>query len=199
MAKTTSRRNFFLVLVGLPSSAALLRGDSTPGPQVQAADILLPGELKYAKQRADLCGAGNAVGGGLRGDYFSAPEFGGAVLLTRIDRSIDFDAGLDLSAEQAGRVQSVRWTGWIKPPVPGHFQFHADAPGLRVKVTQIWMAGQGAQTGATTAMALGRFYPITIELATIDRSYKGRWRLEWTAPHGLRFVIPTALLFGPIQ
>lgn len=191
------RRGFLLSLAGLPSIAAILRADSILSSRWQTSEVLLPGELKYAKQRADLCGAGNAVGGGLRGEYFSAPGLVGAVLLSRIDRSIDFDAGLELPAEHAGHVRSVRWTGWIKPPVAGHFQFHADAPNLRVKVTQDWVAGEGALNEATTAMALGRFYPITVELSSINPSYQGRWRLEWTAPHGMRFVIPTALLFGP--
>lgn len=166
-------------------------------PRQQASDVQLPGELKYAKQRADLCGAGNAVGGGLRGEYFSAPGWAGSLLFTRIDRSIDFEAGLELPVEQAQQVRSVRWTGWIKPPVAGNFQFHADAPGMRVKVSQQWVAGEGALSGATTEMALGRFYPITVELSFLDPAYRGRWRLDWTAPHGMRFLIPTALLFAP--
>ncbi len=174
-----------------------MRRDGVAVVRPQQSTVSLPGELQYARQRADLCGAGNAVGVGLRGEYFSARDLAGPVLFTRVDRTVDFDAGFEIPAEYAGQVRSARWTGWIKPPVAGKFRFHADAPGMRAKVTQLWVAGDGAPADATVEMALGRFYPITVELSAIDSSFQGRWRLEWTAPHGLRFVIPTALLFGP--
>lgn len=197
MTNYFSRRAVLLSLAGLGGVAALMRRDGLAVIRSQPSEVSLPGELNYAKQRADLCGAGNAVGVGLRGEYFSAPDLGGSALLTRVDRTVDFDASFELPPEHAAHVRSIRWTGWIKPPVAGKFRFHVDAPGMRVKVTHQWVAGEGAPPDAAVAMALGRFYPITVEISAIDASFQGRWRLEWTAPHGLRFLIPTALLFGP--
>jgi hypothetical protein len=45
-------------------------------------------------------------------------------------------------------------------------------------------------------MAAGRFYPIQIELAR-SAAVEQALRLEWTAPHGARYVVPKALLFAP--
>ncbi|MFN9709164.1 MAG: PA14 domain-containing protein [Burkholderiales bacterium] len=157
-------------------------------------------ERQYAEQRANLCGAGNAIGVGLKGDYFINPDASGAPALSRIDKLIDFDAGFDAPQAIASAFtvpRSVRWTGWIKPPLNGRYRFHFDAPGVTVTVAHQLVSGWGADPNASVDMAIGRFYPILIEAKSIHTSYTGRWRLEWTAPHGLRYLVPTALLFMP--
>lgn len=158
----------------------------------------LEAESHYAAQRADLCGAGNAIGVGLKGEYFSAPDYAGKLNLTRTDKLIDFDSSFDAGPELAlGKPRSVRWTGWIKPPLSGRYRFHLDAPGATVTIARQIVSGPGAQPEASVEMAIGRFYPITIEVRNVDPTYAGRWSLEWTAPHGMRYVVPTALLFMP--
>jgi hypothetical protein len=197
MAKHFSRRYFLLAVAGVGGTAVLVRWDgggvqrsAVTGPQLSSL------ELKYAQQRADLCGAGNAVGVGLRGEYFAQADLAGPALLTRIDRFVDFDAGFDWPSDQA-RPRSARWAGWIKPALTGAYRFHADAPGLKVSVGPRVVADAAAHINEPVEMALGRFYPITIEAPHLDAGFNGRWRLEWTAPHGMRYVVPTALLFMP--
>ena len=157
-------------------------------------------ERQYAEQRADLCGAGNATGIGLKGDYFTNLNASGSPASSRIDKLIDFDAAFDAprtATEALVSPRSIRWTGWIKPPLNGRYRFHFDAPGVTVTVANQVVSGAGAKPNAEIEMAIGRFYPVLIEAKSIDTSYPGRWRLEWTAPHGLRYLVPTALLFIP--
>ncbi|MES2888974.1 MAG: PA14 domain-containing protein [Pseudomonadota bacterium] len=201
------RRLLWLGAAGLGGTALLMRWDAAalPGSTGQSPqssgthggvdDI----ERKYAQQRADMCGAGNAVGVGLKGEYYAEPDLKGPVLLSRVDPLIDFDNRFEWPAEQAAAApRSVRWTGWIKPPLAGRYRFHADAPGLKVSVANQVVAGVGAADNAGVDMALGRFYPVTVEAQALDANHPGRWRFEWTAPHGMRYLVPTALLFVPV-
>lgn len=201
MANPLSRRHLLLGTASvLGGTALLMRWDGLrPAPKVRGAGASAQdGELKYAQQRADLCGAGNAVGVGLRGEYFDQPDLSGTLLLSRVDRTIDFDAQLEWPSNQPTLARSARWSGWIKPPLAGVFRFHADAPGMRVSVAHRPVAGADVPAQANgVEMALGRFYPLLVELRRIEPGFTGRWRLEWTAPHGMRYVVPTALLFIP--
>jgi hypothetical protein len=208
MASFFSRRHLLLGGAGLAGTALVMKWDALglPGRQASSSPHEAVGasagvddyERKYAQQRADLCGAGNAVGVGLKGEYFADTGMTGPVLLSRVDRFVDFDGQFDWPADQSARPQSARWSGWIKPPLAGKYRFHADAPGMKVMVANQFVAGDGAPADAAVAMALGRFYPITIEARRLDPAFAGRWRLEWTAPHGMRYVVPTALLFMPV-
>jgi hypothetical protein len=156
-------------------------------------------EARRAAQKAELCGAGNVAGAGLRGEYFGEEMTRGATLLVRIDGVVDFDSSLDWPVERSGtRPRSVRWTGWIKPPMTGTYRFHVDAPSARVLVSRQVLVGKDAPEGAHLDMAAGRYYPITVELQRIG-SRTERIRLEWTAPHGARFVVPRPLLYPPTE
>jgi hypothetical protein len=142
-----------------------------------------------------LCTAANAVGVGLQGSYFEGARWSGRVLLERLDPVIDFAPDLALPPGAAA-ARSVRWRGWIKAPLNGKFRFHATAPGLSIRVANQPAAGEGAPEGNAVEMAAGRFYPIQIELAR-SADVGQALRLEWTAPHGARYVVPKALLFAP--
>lgn len=201
------RRLLWLGAAGLGGTVLLVRWDASSLPSVTGKSLPVGGthagvddiERKYAQQRADMCGAGNAVGVGLKGEYYAEPALKGPVLLSRVDRLIDFDNRFEWPAEQAATApRSARWTGWIKPPLAGRYRFHADAPGLKVSVANQIVAGVGASSNAGVDMALGRFYPVTVEAQTLDANHPGRWRFEWTAPHGMRYLVPTALLFVPV-
>ncbi len=60
---------------------------------------------------------------GLKGEYFSNPDFSGKPAATRIDKEIDFDWNAASPVPQLGKTDySVRWTGVFTPPAPGHYQ-----------------------------------------------------------------------------
>jgi hypothetical protein len=201
--KPTKSRHWTIAILGLVGLSSLMAVDRlwlSKRPSEAAGEAVAATERQYAQQRADLCGAGNAVGVGLRGDYFLGPGASGEPASRRTDKVIDFDAGFDVPRAADGTPvspQSIRWTGWIKPPLNGRYRFHFDAPGVTVTVARQIVSGPGADPDASVEMAIGRFYPIVIEANRIDPGHPGRWRLEWTAPHGLRYLVPTALLFMP--
>jgi hypothetical protein len=180
-----------LLLAGMGSACLVARAGAGAGDPAA-------GEKFLAEQRAALCSADNASGVGLRGEYFGAEGLRGEALLVRVDGPVDFDATLDWPAERAGRrPRSVRWSGWVKPSVAGHYRFHAaDLPQARVLVARRPMAGAGAPADARIELAAGRFYPISFEIDHL-RSLGNMVRLEWTAPFGSRFVIPRSLLYVP--
>jgi hypothetical protein len=171
----------------LPARASPRSGD----------DTMASAELKRAAERADLCSASNATGAGLRGEYFAKAPPVSAPLLVRLDPTIDFDATLDWPANLAGRRPSAaRWTGWVKPPYTGSYRFHVEQRAARVVVARQVLVDNGADMEATIHLDAGRFYPIDIDAGRLD-ALVGRLMLEWTAPHGARYVVPRALLFPP--
>src|SRR4051794_5957829 len=129
--KLASRRAF-LAAAGTAGVALVVRRD---GIRANAAPIgdLAAVEARQAAARADMCSADNAAGVGLRGEYFAAERLAGAPLLVRLDKSIDFDASLDWpGADRPQRPRSVRWSGWVKPPLSGRYRFHAGTPDARI-------------------------------------------------------------------
>jgi hypothetical protein len=187
-------------MFGMVSAWALAgcRGDPAATPSASAG--LSPSELLQADQRGQLCTAANAKGVGLQGEYFQKAGGNGTVLLKRLDATIDFDSGLEWPAELAGqRPRSVRWSGWIKPPLSGAYRLHAPAA-TRAKLFVANLAFDGpAAADARIELAAGRFYPVRIEVDLPEQSSADRLRLEWTAPHGARYVVPRPLLFQPTE
>jgi hypothetical protein len=156
-----------------------------------------PADFEPTGQRSELCSAINVVGVGLQGEYFAQPQWKGAPALTRVDASIDFIDSLELPPELAGHApESVRWTGWVKAPTNGRYRFHVRPANARVLVSRTDMRA-GAPESEGIELVAGHFYPITVE---IDRLEGGKpVKLEWTAPHGARYVIPRALLNLPTE
>jgi hypothetical protein len=154
------------------------------------------GELAQAERLASLCTASNAIGIGLMGEYFRALSFRGKPVLTRIDSTIDFDESMEWpKSAPFSRAASVRWTGWVKAPLAGAYLLHLSHPDATVKVSRQEMVKAGV-TQASIEMAPGRYYPISVEIESLKASF-ARFRLEWTAPHGARYVVPRALLHPP--
>lgn len=151
-------------------------------------------------QRSEMCSGANVVGVGLRGEYFAQPGWKGEPLLTRVDTTIDFVSSLEWPQELAGQLpQSVRWSGWIKAPTNGKYRFHAVPANARVTVSRVPLqAGPDSTPADALELVAGRFYPITVEIETLDPKALPI-RLEWTAPHGARYVIPRALLNLPTE
>lgn len=165
----------------------------------QRNDPLSQAELLRAERRGELCSANNAVGVGLRGEYFAETPGLGEPLLVRTDPSVDFDASLDWPADRAGqRPHSVRWSGWIKPTLTGRYRFHSTAPKSSITVARQVVAGPDAAADASVELAAGRYYPIELVVSELGGDVQ-RIRLEWTAPHGARYLIPRPLLFTPTE
>lgn len=184
------------LLVGGLATLLLPREGFAATPK-SAADGMAEAELRLAEQRGELCSAKNATGTGLRGEYFAGGLDRGAPLLVRTDATVDFDRTVEWPAAQATRRPSaVRWTGWVKPPTAGRYRFHTGQASARLWVSQKLMAGEGADPNASLELAAGRFYPVRMEAERLE-ALDGRVRLEWTAPHGARYLIPRALMFLP--
>ncbi len=184
-------------LVMLPSSS----GTPRSGPVTRLEGASESAELRQAAQRLEVCSATNVAGVGLRGEYFANPQSQGRALLVRIDPTIDFNVDLDWpESEVATRPRSVRWSGWIKPPMAGRFRFHFSVPGGRVYVSRQALVGPTALSDASIELAAGRFYPVRVEGDLVAAGPPDRLvRLEWTAPHGARNVIPRSLLYLPSE
>ena len=202
----TSRRARWLVLslglaaVGVGAALLLRHGTGLWRPAQAPQADLMAAELLRADARADLCTAVNAIGAGLRGEYFADPLLRGAAALVRVDAGVDFDAASlrSPSGQAEPKVASVRWSGWIKPPLSGMYRFHADTPNMRVLVARNVVAGDGASGDGRVDLSAGRFYPIEVVVTQLGDG-AAPIRLEWTAPHGARYLVPRALLHLPTE
>lgn len=179
--------------------ALLALGACGPSSKPSVA-VVTPAELEPSGQRSELCSGANVVGVGLRGEYFAARHWTGVPLLTRVDPSIDFVGSFELPAEAAAPApQSVRWSGWVKAPTNGKYRFHIQPAAARVVVARLDMQAGTASTGSGLEMVAGRYYPITVEIDNLKPAVDEPVRLEWTAPHGARYVIPRAVLNLPTE
>ena len=161
-----------------------------PSARAAAAEAALAEVL--AEPSALRCSDSNAKGTGLQADYFAGDALNGRLLLSRLEPTVEFELATDWPTA-AARPRSARWQGWIKAPLKGLYHFHA-MPGSTVIVAGQWMMGGKAAPDAAIELQPGRFYPIEMRA---DLSTNVAERLEWTAPHGLRYVVPRALLFPP--
>lgn len=200
---TSSRRILVGTTVALAAAGAaalfIWRHDGSAPAQREGAGDRMSAELLRAAERGDICTAANAVGTGLKGEYFSATDLRGTAGVIRVDEVVDFDESVKWpTGAAAPAAASVRWSGWIKAPLSGKYRFHADAPHMRVLVARKIVAGEGATQGELVDLAAGRFYPVEVVVNQLPPSGQ-RIRLEWTAPHGARYVVPKALLNPPSE
>lgn len=174
-------------------AAWALRSPSAAAPGLSAQQS----EIDQAAQRAGLCTAANAKGIGLTGEYFARSRLQGAPSWTRTDGPVDLEAARELTARTGGPAAgSVRWRGWVKAPVSGEYRFHlSGAPSAEITVARQRFGG-GSTSDGSIHLDAGRFYPIQVDVPDIPHDAT-LLRLEWTAPHGMRYVVPRALLFTP--
>lgn len=157
-----------------------------------------PQDLQPSAQRAELCSAANVVGVGLKAEYFAEPGWRGTPVLSRTEGSVDFIGVADLPEPlRAALPRAVRWSGWVKAPTDGVYRFHVQPAQAKVTISRIDVQAATAATQGVEMVA-GRFYPITVEIDGLDATALPV-RLEWTAPHGARYVIPRALLNLPTE
>jgi hypothetical protein len=205
LAKTPPRaaaphggRRAFL-LGGVATGAALvLRRGSLPGAlaQAQAHPHGSDFDVRRAAELAQLCSPDNVAGVGLRGQYFAQDQCRGKPLLVRTDAAVDFDPSLAWP-QRLPRPRSARWDGWIRPVMAGPYRFHLDVPHSEIEVAHQSLVGENADPRRPIELLAGRFYPIRLAVNKLPSD--GRLRLEWTAPHGARFLVPRALLYMPTE
>lgn len=197
------RRGLMLAALGGVAVLVVRRDEvfalTRPVPPVTDTADRMAAELLQAAQRADMCTSANPAGVGLRGEYFDKAFLKGSPRLVRTDDTVDFDQSVKWPSGSAAKpMSSVRWTGWVRAPISGGYRFHADAPGMRVLVARQLVAGAGAPPEEKVELAAGRFYPVEVVIDQFTDSDR-RIQLEWTAPHGARYVVPKALLQLPSE
>ena len=70
---------------------------------------------------------------GVKAEYFNNMNLSGTPFLTRVDKQIDFDFTKTPPTPERNNKFSVRWTGWITPPVTDtYFIGFAGDDGYRV-------------------------------------------------------------------
>jgi outer membrane protein OmpA-like peptidoglycan-associated protein len=133
-----------------------------------------------------LAQAQTPAGTGLRGDYYEGTDFEKFVL-TRRDATIDFNWGQQPPAPGLPAEQfSVRWTGWLVPPVSGNYVFHVTVDdGIRLwlndrLVLNEWR-GQ-VQSSYTTTVALRAGEPYRLRVDYCQYSYDTRVFVKWELP-----------------
>ena len=70
---------------------------------------------------------------GLKGEYFSEPDWKGNPVMTQIDDKIDFSWQNKLINQQLGNRYSIRWTGYLVPPISGKYELgRLSKDGMRI-------------------------------------------------------------------
>ncbi len=176
----------------------MVRSDVRRDDGAVSREQLAAHELARAAHRVQLCSGRIAAGVGLRGEYFAGEHFTGERLLERVDPGVDLNRSLDWPPSMPmQRPRSVRWSGWIKPPLSGLYRFHLEGVDGRVTVANQRLLGEPASPDAAVELAAGRFYSARVEVPSLPADKP--LRLEWTAPHGARFLVPRALLYLPSE
>jgi hypothetical protein len=140
-----------------------------------------------------LCSASNSAGIGLIAEYFASDEFRNPPMFSRIDGPVFLDPSEFFSDR---RPTAVRWRGWIKPPLSGEYSFHMKHSHIEIKISQAVVTESARGHLEPVTLSAGRYYPIYVEAKKISSITEGIG-LEWTAPHGMRFIIPKSLLYTP--
>lgn len=136
--------------------------------------------------------------GGLRGQYFRSHAFDGPAAV-RVDGPVEFNwaAGAPVAGLAADDF-TVRWSGWVAPPVTGRYTFTVSADGdarLFVDgalVVDDWDGMTGPPAAGELMLAADESYRIVL----VYRAYAGNAAisLKWSAPGLPEQVIPAERL-----
>lgn len=147
----------------------------------------------------------NAVGTGLRGEYFNNTLLSGIPAATKLDAAIDFDWAGNSPAPGIGNDNfSVRWLGTIKAPVTANYRFSTVSDdGVRLwinnrLVIDNWTA-HGATTDISETIKLTRGQSYDIKLEYFEQGGDAVIKLLWSRLPGqpTAAIIPGANLFPP--
>jgi outer membrane protein OmpA-like peptidoglycan-associated protein len=158
------------------------------------------------------------VGNGLLGAYYAGQNFE-QQLLTRRDATLNFDWHGHRPVAGAGTEQfSVRWTGWLVPPITGRYVLHLSVDdGIRLWVNERLLLDDWRDQGlnyyqVAVELHAGQAYPVRLDYCQATAAT--RVRLAWELPpapttlgnghsqrnaaanKGEAVVIPTRYLFS---
>lgn len=126
-------------------------------------------------------------GEGLTGAYYANPIWAGKPAWRRVDRSIDFVwKDTPPLTEKWGQPFSVRWTGYLVPPVSGRYRIGASGLSrYRLELDGRMIAEyEGIHMPILQAeeveLEAGRFYPLRLDYAS--RGIDPQVRLLWALP-----------------
>lgn len=122
---------------------------------------------------------------GLVGQYWSNDSFSGSPVVTRIDKSIDFnwDSGSPSSGLVPNDNFSVRWQGYFTAPETGTYQFGSDVDdGCRIWVNEQLILDNwtwcGAQYGAGVSLSAGQTIPIKMDYREVSGGAVARLKVK---------------------
>ncbi|MFN9503080.1 MAG: PA14 domain-containing protein [Rubrivivax sp.] len=187
-----------------PSDAGPAATATAAAPAPAMASGAMDSELARAAERGNMCSGREAKAAGLMAEYFAEPAFGGRPVVARLEGPVEEARPADMGTPGVANIRSVRWRGWIRPPLSGAYSFHANQSGVTITVAgqRLGESADGA-TGPheTVLLAAGRYHPITVEWAAISAprgdGKPATLSLSWTAPHGARYVVPKTALYPP--
>ncbi|MFZ0734241.1 MAG: glycoside hydrolase family 3 C-terminal domain-containing protein [Candidatus Sulfotelmatobacter sp.] len=139
----------------------------------------------------------SGTGEGLTGEYFNSPDLSGQPVLTRVDRTINFnwDKVVPVAGLQRNNF-SVRWTGTFTPPAPGEYKLGVrvnycyaceNAEGFRLYLDDKLLVESGGKTPerGEVVQAPATFadtQPHSIRLEYLHGSGTAGIDLSWQAP-----------------
>ena len=130
----------------------------------QGAPYIMGGELPVPRTMLRTADESNTEG--LKGEYFSQPNFYGAPTLTRVDKEIDFDWAFANPVEDRDTTTqafAVRWTGTIAVPLAGTYELQLRLPrcgSCDGKVAfALYLDGKALQPTAPPTDAMGKLPP----------------------------------------
>ncbi|MBN1135306.1 MAG: glycoside hydrolase family 3 C-terminal domain-containing protein, partial [Anaerolineae bacterium] len=137
-------------------------------------DCLRPGDIDWARA-------------GLKAEYYDNPRLEGEPRLTRIDPAVDWVwADTTPLTGQWGDSFSVRWTGFLTPPVSGVYRLGVNGHnGYRLVLDgELLAEHQGVHEPALTTrkveLEAGRLYPLRLEY--VSWGLDPQARLVWAPP-----------------
>ena len=122
---------------------------------------------------------------GLKGDYYDGVDFD-TFVATRRDATIDFTAGQRPSGIPY-EYFSVRWTGWLRPPVTGRYVLHVVVDdGMRLwldgrPLLDEWRGQPLSQYDVPVTLQAGRTYALRVDYCQYSRD--NRALLAWQLPN----------------
>ena len=107
--------------------------------------------------------------GGLQAHYFDNQWLLAPASFTRVDAAVDFDWGTGLVTSDAFDYASVRWTGYLTPPLDGDYTLYVDADdGARLwldgtLVVDKWEGAAAEPRSHPISLRRGRYHAVELE------------------------------------
>jgi hypothetical protein len=139
-----------------------------------------------------------AAGIGLRGEYFNNADLT-ALLMTRIDSTVDFNWGTGAPPGLGVDTFSVRWTGRVQAAFSETYTFYTQSDdGVRLWVNGAllinnWTAHSLREDRASLSLVAGQTYDVRLEF--FEQAGAAAVRLLWSSVSTPKVVVPGARLF----